>query len=75
MPPLLQTCDASDLRIRCRYRAQAEDAGTLWLGDGVWYWLRETRISQWTTCPFCDGALPLQPVAAQGDGYSGEDGG
>ncbi len=75
MPPLLQTCDASDARIRCRYRAAAETAGEFWLGEGVWYWLRETRIGQWTSCPFCDGALPTTPVVAQGDGFSGEDGG
>jgi hypothetical protein len=47
----------------------------MWLGDGVWYWLRETRISQWATCPFCDGPLPTTPVVAQGDGFSREDGG
>ena len=76
MPPLLQTCDRTRPEIRCRHRADAEQKGTFWRGEGVaWYWLRETRISEWRTCPFCDRDLPDAPVPAQADGYHGEDGG
>lgn len=74
MPPLLQSCDPTDPRIACRHRAAAEAAGTFWPTAGGWLWLRETRISEWATCPWCAGALP-SGVPTQGDGFVGEEGG